>query len=134
MTYDQIDASTIFQCKKCGDCCKGYGGTYLSQADIEAIADFIQTSPDTFLEKYCQLSGKRPVIRQDENGYCIFWDKICTIHPVKPRMCREWPFIKPVLADIANWSIMAGSCPGIHTGFPDETIRSIVTEELSKQK
>jgi len=46
-------------------------------------------------------------------------------------MCREWPFIKPVLADITNWEIMAGSCPGIHTNFPDEIIKTIIEKELS---
>ncbi|RJP83350.1 MAG: YkgJ family cysteine cluster protein [Desulfobacteraceae bacterium] len=133
MTYDIIKASTIFQCKKCGDCCKGYGGTYLTPDDVEAISRFIHTSPDTFIEEYCQISGKRPVIRQNKKGYCIFWDEICTIHPVKPKMCREWPFIRPVLADIRNWEIMAGSCPGIHTDFPDEVIKTIVEDELSKK-
>ena len=131
MTYDTI---TIFQCKNCGDCCKGYGGTYLTQDDITAIATYIHTDPDNFIKEYCQISGKKPVIKQDHRGYCVFWDKICTIHPVKPRMCREWPFIKPVLVDILNWEIMAGSCPGIRTGFPDEVIQNVVKEERSKTK
>jgi uncharacterized protein len=132
MKYDTIQASTIFQCKKCGDCCKGYGGTFLTQNDVIAIAEYIHTNPDTFIKEYCQISGKKPVIKQNHQGYCFFWDKICTIHPVKPRMCREWPFIKPVLADITNWEIMAGSCPGIHTNFPDEIIKTIIEKELSK--
>ena len=29
---------TLFSCTLCGDCCKGYGGTYLSETDIDAIA------------------------------------------------------------------------------------------------
>ena len=134
MKYDTIQASTIFQCKKCGECCKGYGGTYLTQNDVMAIAAYIHTNPDTFIKEYCVISGKNPVIKQNQQGYCIFWDKICTIHPVKPRMCREWPFIKPVVKDIANWEIMAGSCPGIYTNFPDEVIKTIIEKELAKNK
>lgn len=132
MTFDTIQSSNIFQCKKCGECCKGYGGTYLTQDDIKAIAEYIHTDPVTFIEKYCQISGKRQIIKQKKNGYCIFWDKICTIHAVKPKMCRQWPFIKPVLIDIKNWEIMANSCPGIRTDFPDKVIISIIEQELSK--
>lgn len=134
MTYDTIDASRIFQCKKCGECCQGYGGTYLTDRDITAIAEYIHTDPQRFVEDYCQMSGTRPIIKQDRSGYCVFWDKLCTIHPVKPRMCREWPFIKPVLTDVRNWEIMAGSCPGIRTDFPDAVIQSIVRDQLCKEE
>lgn len=134
MKYDTINASIAFQCKKCGDCCKGYGGTYLTQDDIASIAEFIHANPDTFIEEYCQISGGKPVIRQNKTGYCTFWDKVCTIHPVKPKMCREWPFIRPVLTDIRNWEIMAGSCPGIHTDIPDTVLKSIVESELTRKQ
>ncbi|MBW1892968.1 MAG: YkgJ family cysteine cluster protein [Deltaproteobacteria bacterium] len=126
MTFDTSDLSDIFQCKKCGDCCKGYGGTYVAPTEIEAIAGHLKTDSEFFVEKYCQMSGTKPVLAQGENGYCIFWDQFCTIHPVKPRMCREWPFIKAVLVDIGNWEIMAGSCPGIRTDVPDDVIRACV--------
>ena len=126
-----MDSSEIFNCKKCGDCCKGYGGTYLTEKDIKAIAAYIHTDPDFFVEKYCQMSGKKPVLAQAENGYCIFWDnKICTIHPVKPKMCRAWPFIESVLTDTGNWRAMAASCPGMRTDLPDDVIRECVEREL----
>ena len=67
---------------------------------------------------YCRLSGGRPLLAQGPDGYCIFWKKLCTIHPVKPRMCRRWPFIESILVDPANWLAMAGSCPGMATGIP----------------
>lgn len=125
------EAADIFVCTQCGECCRGYGGTYVTPEDIEKIAEFIGSSPDTFVEKFCVMSGNRPVLAQAENEYCIFWDKLCTIHPVKPRMCREWPFIESVLRDVGNWRAMAGSCPGIRAEVPDDVIRTVVEKEIS---
>ncbi|CAN2042254.1 Zinc/iron-chelating domain-containing protein [Candidatus Magnetomoraceae bacterium gMMP-15] len=122
----------IFECKKCGDCCKGYGGTYLTQQDVKKIANYIKTDTSTFVEKYCQISGKNLVIAQAENGYCIFWDKLCTIHPVKPRMCKAWPYIKSVLKDEMNWKIMGSCCPGIKQDIAYADVVECVKKELAK--
>ena len=122
----------IFKCQNCGDCCKGYGGTFLTRNDIKAIAGYIGTDPHTFIAKYCQLSGDKPILAQGPNGYCIFWDKFCTIHSVKPRMCSEWPFIKSVLVDVKNWHIMAGLCPGMQTDVKNNTIKTYVRKEREK--
>ena len=120
----------IFECRRCGDCCKGYGGTYLTEADIVRIAEHIGMAPDIFVSTHCRLSGERPIIAQKEDGYCVFWDQLCTIHPVKPRMCRQWPYIAPVLKEVENWRIMGSMCPGIHSDAPDKIIRECVCEKL----
>ncbi|MGD2271457.1 MAG: YkgJ family cysteine cluster protein [Desulfobacterales bacterium] len=134
MPFDEDTTPEIFKCQNCGDCCKGYGGTFLTSRDIEAIAGYIKTDPRSFIEKYCRLSGNKPVLTQGQNGYCIFWDKTCTIHPVKPRMCRAWPFIKSVLVDVENWHIMAGICPGMRTDVLDGAIKKWVKKEIEKQE
>jgi Fe-S-cluster containining protein len=100
--------------------------------DITAIAEYIGADPHTFMAEYCQRSGGKPILTQSPNGYCIFWDKLCTIHPVKPRMCREWPFIESVLVDAKNWHAMAGSCPGMRTDVVDDTITACVRGERDK--
>jgi uncharacterized protein len=112
---DTIKPQTLFKCLKCGDCCKGYGGTYVTDQDIEAISRFIGSDPGSFVDRYCIFSGNKPMLAQKSNGYCIFWDGLCSIHAVKPLMCRKWPFIDSLLVDSANWLIMADSCPGIRT-------------------
>jgi Fe-S-cluster containining protein len=135
MPCDPLTPEDIFDCRQCGDCCKGFGGTYVSPEDVQAIADFIQTDPRMFLENYCQLSGTKPVLAQAENGYCVFWkDRICTIHPVKPRMCKSWPFIPNVLKDPQNWYIMAGSCPGIRTDVSPSEIVACVRSRIDRQQ
>ena len=125
-----MNPEEIFTCRMCGDCCRGYGGTYVTAADIAAIADFIGCDPEKFVRKYCRRSGGRYLLAQKESGYCAFWDETCTIHPVKPRMCRAWPFIQAVLADAANWFAMARSCPGMRTDVDEGQIRSAVSRAV----
>ena len=126
MRSKAVKPDDIFKCKMCGDCCKGYGGTFVTKKDIHAIAGFIKADSETFVEKYCEMSGGKPVLARGGRGYCIFWNKICTIHPVKPRMCRQWPFIKSVFADTENWYIMTGMCPGIRIDAPAKLVKECV--------
>ena len=60
MSYKSAKPSDIFKCQKCGDCCKGYGGTYVGEKDIKAIAKFLNIKSERMVDQYCQLSGKRP--------------------------------------------------------------------------
>ncbi len=126
-----ISASEFFECTQCGQCCKGFGGTYVSEADILAIAGFLGMSPDTFRDRCCVLSGGRPLLAQRADGYCIFFEENCSIHPVKPRMCRRWPFIPGVLADIGNWRAMADTCPGIRPEVNEACLRRYIQHALN---
>jgi len=124
----------IFTCQQCGECCKGYGGTYVSPADVEAIAAYINVDPAHVEERYCTRSGDRLVLVQQESGFCIFWkDRICSIHPVKPKMCRAWPYIHNLLVDPTNWEKMASMCPGIRKGVPAEVVRKCVESILDSE-
>jgi hypothetical protein len=74
----------------------------------------------------CRSGGGRLIV-QGKNGYCIFWDEVCTIHPVKPKMCRQWPFIRSILVDVDNWRAMASSCPGMAADASDRQILECVS-------
>ena len=69
MSSEPLAASDLFQCKKCGDCCKGYGGTFVTPEDILAISDYIRTNPERFVNDYCHdvndlvLEQKNEIIR-----------------------------------------------------------------------
>ncbi len=130
MASERLGADALFDCKQCGDCCKGYGGTFVTPEEIFSISAFLREAPDRFVEKYCQMSGKKPVLAQAETGYCLFWDGLCRIHPVKPRMCRQWPFILSLLTDVQNWRIMARDCPGMRTDIPDALLESTLKRIL----
>lgn len=123
---------TLFECTRCGDCCKGYGGTYLTESDINTISAFIGISALEFLRRYCVLSGQRPILAQQANEYCIFYDQGCCIHEVKPRMCRQWPFIQSLMVDIANWRMMASVCPGMNTQLDGQQLLAAIRREINQ--
>jgi Fe-S-cluster containining protein len=119
-------SSDFFECQKCGDCCKGYGGAFVNDHEAERISDYLGIDQDLFLSDYCDWSGRRPMIRTAESDYCIFWDELCTIHEVKPRMCKIWPFIESILVDTSNWAVMKSMCPGIrNNGNPDDLVEYV---------
>lgn len=128
MNCDAVKPQDLFDCQNCGKCCKGYGGTYVTDSEIEAIRRFLGLDRESFIRFYCQISGGRLLIAQAQSGYCIFWDQLCTIHPVKPHMCRKWPFIESILVDAGNWQSMAASCPGMRTDFTDDQIQQCVND------
>jgi uncharacterized protein len=132
MGSDDTACGGLFNCTRCGDCCKGYGGTYLTDADVEAIARYLGERPERFVAQYTCRSGSGRLIVQGKNGYCIFWDKVCTIHPVKPKMCRQWPFIRSILVDVTNWRAMASTCPGMVADAPEGRIRECVRGCLNR--
>lgn len=121
----------IFSCRQCGDCCRGFGGTYVTARDILRISAYIRFDTDRFTTHYCEKSGSRHVLACGEDGCCIFFDKEkqCTIHPVKPYMCKAWPFIEAVIRHPENWDMMANSCPGMKKDIPKEALQKIVTRE-----
>lgn len=128
MASDSGPCEQVFDCTRCGDCCRGFGGTYLSESDVSSICEHVSVDRDTFIKEYCSRSGSRLVLRQRPDGYCIFWDRLCTIHPIKPRMCRQWPFLRSVLVDEINWRSMASMCPGIRAGADMDQVRACIED------
>ena len=121
----------IFQCTQCGDCCQGFGGTYVSDRDIQRISRFINCAPDTFVQTHCDRSGSKLVLTQGQDGRCIFFKKNCTIHQVKPFMCRAWPFLATIVENPENWDAMAGACPGMKKEIPHNILTPIVAREVA---
>lgn len=132
MTSDDLTPDDLFCCQRCGDCCKGYGGTYLTPTDIDRISGYLGIKRERFMRQFCQMSDGKPIIAQAENGYCILWDHQCTIHPVKPRMCQRWPFIESILVDAANWRAMAAACPGMRVDVSDDQIQKCARDVIQK--
>lgn len=134
MDADLLAGNKIFECRMCGDCCNGFGGTYVTNQDIQNICRFIEADPASFIETYCDPSGSRFVLTRGKDGRCVFFDmdRQCTIHPVKPYMCRAWPFIETLIRNPENWDIMANSCPGMKKGVNKNCIQSIVKLEKKR--
>ncbi len=134
MTSEVKAAIDIFECQLCGNCCNGFGGTYVTHQDIINISRYIGFDPEKFIPRYCDPSGSRHVLTLGKDGFCIFFDKIiqCTIHPVKPYMCKAWPFIKTIIDHPENWNTMANSCPGMKKDIPYKDLQRIVAREKKR--
>lgn len=105
-----------FECKQCGECCRGEGGIRVQGDEIGRIARFLSITPAEFLSKQCYFRHGRYYINTGADGFCVFFarEKQCTIHPVKPLPCTLWPFYPALLNDPENWIMAQDACPGIN--------------------
>ena len=134
MDSEYKTADDIFECRLCGDCCSGFGGTYVTEEDIVRISRHINEVPGLFIDEFCDMAGSKPVLTQGPDGRCIFFktEQQCTIHPVKPHMCRAWPFLPTLIENPENWNAMASACPGMKPDVPAEDLAAIIRQEQKK--
>ncbi len=90
------DILADFKCARCGNCCKWHGLVRLKDAEIDAIAEFLQMDVNDFLEQYTILAPDRRSLSltERENGECCFYDSensLCIIQAVKPQQCIDFP-------------------------------------------
>lgn len=90
-----------FQCRKCGNCCRGDGYVLITQAEAEGISAYLGLARDEFLAQYT----KPPMIGEqrkrgdlwlvDHPGpvkECVFLENArCRIQEVKPAHCKKFP-------------------------------------------
>jgi len=110
-----------FECTKCGKCCTGFPGfVYLSEDDIESIAKFLKMDKGSFIQKYTRnihvFEEPRLSLIEKPPYDCIFWNKVCTIYPVRPYQCRSYPFWKRNLISCREWEKVRNICPGTGRG------------------
>lgn len=105
-----------FVCKRCGNCCKGESTVSLSPEERDRIAEFLGLPLEEFLERFAEPRGGNRVEMKTKDGYCIFYNSqkgLCSIHPVKPEKCKEWPFPEIIFTDEENFQIIKSSCKGL---------------------
>jgi len=115
--------STVrFRCIKCGICC---GDTkektrhiLLLKLEAEQIAK-ITAQP---ISKFAvELKGKAPysyeMKKRAEDGKCVFLEKNrCTIYPLRPLICRFYPFELKMSRSRKYKFLFTEECPGINKG------------------
>lgn len=95
------DAHATFECKQCGNCCRGPGFVRITPEDAERIAQFLNIKLSSFYNQYtfCPdglMSGRAECserwLLDTEADECVFLENnLCRIHPVKPAQCRSFP-------------------------------------------
>jgi hypothetical protein len=112
----------VFECRMCGECCYGKGGIRVDAARIRKIAAYLQTTPNEFQARYCESRNGRVYLAVGADRFCVFFEKGkgCGIHPVKPEVCRLWPFFSAIVADPDNLELAKAACPGIRADCTHE--------------
>ncbi len=83
-----------FKCLGCGACCRESGYVRLKKNEPDSIAVFLNMDINAFIEKHTILTKDRQALSliEKKDGSCIFLgSKGCTINPVKPLQCQDFP-------------------------------------------
>jgi Fe-S-cluster containining protein len=139
-----------FTCTQCGNCCTGGPGyVWISDVEIDRLAEFLHLTPAKVIEQYCRKINDRYSLteRVNRGNYdCIFLreepsqrvvegqtirttQRVCSIYPVRPLQCRTWPFWDSTLASEQSWKQGTQRCPGVNHGkkYSFKQIESIRT-------
>ena len=112
-----FDAGLRFSCQQCGKCCTGEPGTiYVSALDIDNIAAFLGLSVRILVQRSLRPYRDSYTIQELQDGSCLFYEKGCTIYPVRPGQCRSFPFWRKNLRSAYAWKQASKACPGIGSG------------------
>jgi Fe-S-cluster containining protein len=106
---------------------------YLTQGDVERIAEYVGMTARSFERKYVYRTHHRLRLRVPRHSQCHFLrDGGCSIHAVKPVQCRAFPFWPELVDDKREWKKTAAYCPGIGKGklVQIEKAREIADELL----
>jgi Fe-S-cluster containining protein len=105
-----------FRCRRSGNCCARPDGIVRVDADeIRALAAQVGLTEAAFRSRYVARSGDR--LLDAPGGRCVFLqdgvEATCTVHPARPRQCRDWPFWPALRDDPAALAAARRWCPGI---------------------
>jgi len=105
----------VFHCRQCGDCCSGRGGIFVRPDEVEAMAALLGLPVEEFYRCFVEASDLGPRLTVAANGFCVFLmdGNRCRVHPVKPFICRQWPFLPAILVDPDELENAKTACPGI---------------------
>ncbi|MFW6236578.1 MAG: YkgJ family cysteine cluster protein [Desulfovibrionales bacterium] len=106
--------SGAFDCRMCGHCCQGTGGIVVSAGEQERIRTHLNVPMVQFLQECTIEKSGKTYLTTRPDGFCLFFgDQGCSIHAVKPDVCRAWPFFRGNLLDESSWEMAQDYCPGI---------------------
>jgi len=87
----------VFECRKCGNCCRPRGYVRLEHEEVDRIATHIGMPVHEFTRCYARITEDRAGLSLVEraDGACVFLSAAgeCAIQGVKPKQCRDFPVI-----------------------------------------
>jgi Fe-S-cluster containining protein len=104
-----------FACARCGQCCRGRGGIWLTDQGREAAARALGVAAEGLAELCLEPDRGLWAVKAGSDGYCGLWDGAgCRIHAAKPLMCRAWPLFRGPLSEEEAFLAARDACPGLH--------------------
>jgi Fe-S-cluster containining protein len=92
---EEENTTKRYLCQRCGNCCRWPGDVRVTDAEVTAIATFLQMSEAEFRENFTRLNANRTglSITDKPNGECAMLEgvNVCRIQPVKPAQCSGFP-------------------------------------------
>jgi Fe-S-cluster containining protein len=90
---------------------------WVTESEIEALAEFLNLSLDIFRREYVRAVGKRYSLRERTDFDCVLLGPDgCLAYPVRPQQCRDYPFWPEVVRSREAWEAEGRRCPGINDG------------------
>jgi Fe-S-cluster containining protein len=103
----------VFSCQQCGECCRGERGILVTPAEHAAMAAHLGLALEDFAARYLLETAMGPQLAS-RRGSCILQaGGLCLVHPVKPRICREWPYLAALLQHADEFEAAKEACPGL---------------------
>ena len=124
-----------FECTRCGNCCTGAPGVvWVDDDDIRRIAEHLGTGEGEIRVMHTRPYAGRTSLQEYANGDCTFFDpqdRRCTIYPVRPQQCRNWPFWDSNVETPEAWESVQTDCPGAGRGarYSVEAIQQMVSQD-----
>ena len=112
----EYDASQVFHCRMCGECCRGKGGIVVGPRDLRRLCVQLHIEAERFIAVYGYRQNEKIKIRTGPDDYCIFFlpGTGCAVHMAKPDICRAWPFFRGNMVDEGSLAMAKEFCPGIN--------------------
>jgi hypothetical protein len=112
---DNSAKAPVFDCQQCGDCCAGRGGIFVKPQEVADMAALLEMPVAEFCRRFVEASPLGPRLTVAD-GVCVFLmpGNLCRVHPVKPFICRQWPFLPALLAHPDELEHAKTACPGIN--------------------
>jgi len=131
------DSARVFDCRMCGECCRGEGGIVVGPRDLPRLCAHLHMEADSFIALYSCLQNEKITIRTGQDGYCIFFlpGTGCAVHVSRPDICRAWPFFRGNMVDETSLAMAKEFCPGInpvirHEAFVRAGLRYLEQHQL----
>ena len=89
-----MNEGVLFECQRCGNCCRIPGEVRLLKGEPETIAAELGMSTEAFIERYTRLTRDRlglSIVEREDDSCCMLDPDGCRIQAAKPYQCRAFP-------------------------------------------